>query len=182
MGDAYIHFTESCPLHPLHPLRLAPAPGDPTDRTRNTRMAHGTILVHMWGARGIPLSAIDMGKTSSATLISQSLPAGLSLSSSYLSGWQPFRPFVDEGGLIDFCSEILTNHGTSCSAGRQPAASLRDSVTRLCIPGTARNWKMASSYKRLTIKRFPRVQERETAEARYWRNFTNPEVQVILKG
>lgn len=37
---------------------------------------------------------------------------------------------------------------------------------------------MASSYKRLTIKRFPRVQERETAEARYWRNFTNPEVQV----
>lgn len=41
---------------------------------------------------------------------------------------------------------------------------------------------MASSYKRLTIKRFSRVQERETAEARYWRNFTNPEVQVILKG
>ncbi len=37
---------------------------------------------------------------------------------------------------------------------------------------------MASSYKRLTVKRFPRVQERETAEARYWRNFTNPEVQV----
>ncbi|CAM9242267.1 unnamed protein product [Pylaiella littoralis] len=37
---------------------------------------------------------------------------------------------------------------------------------------------MASSYKRLTIKRFPRVQERETAEARYWRNFTNPEVQT----
>lgn len=41
---------------------------------------------------------------------------------------------------------------------------------------------MTSSYKRLTIKRFPRVQERETAEARYWRNFTNPEVQVRLKG
>lgn len=39
--------------------------------------------------------------------------------------------------------------------------------------------RMASSYKRLTVKRFPRVQERETAEARYWRNFTNPEVQVI---
>ncbi|CAM9281559.1 unnamed protein product [Scytosiphon promiscuus] len=37
---------------------------------------------------------------------------------------------------------------------------------------------MASSYKRLTLKRFPRVQERETAEARYWRNFTNPEVQT----
>ncbi|CAB1103361.1 unnamed protein product [Ectocarpus sp. CCAP 1310/34] len=37
---------------------------------------------------------------------------------------------------------------------------------------------MSSSYKRLTIKRFPRVQERETAEARYWRNFTNPEVQT----
>ena len=37
---------------------------------------------------------------------------------------------------------------------------------------------MTSSYNRLTIKRFPRVQERETAEARYWRNFTNPEVQV----
>lgn len=38
--------------------------------------------------------------------------------------------------------------------------------------------RMATSYNRLTIKRFPRVQERETAEARYWRNFTNPEVQV----
>lgn len=37
---------------------------------------------------------------------------------------------------------------------------------------------MSSSYKRLSIKRFPRVQERETAEARYWRNFTNPEVEV----
>lgn len=39
---------------------------------------------------------------------------------------------------------------------------------------------MSSSYKRLTVKRFPRVQERETAEARYWRNFTNPEVQVCV--
>lgn len=38
--------------------------------------------------------------------------------------------------------------------------------------------RMTSSYNRLAIKRFPRVQERETAEARYWRNFTNPEVQV----
>lgn len=41
-----------------------------------------------------------------------------------------------------------------------------------------RRGAMSSSYKRLTVKRFPRVQERETAEARYWRNFTNPEVQV----
>lgn len=37
---------------------------------------------------------------------------------------------------------------------------------------------MTSSYKRLLNKRYARVQERETAEARYWRNFTNPEVQV----
>ena len=36
----------------------------------------------------------------------------------------------------------------------------------------------APSYKRLSLKQFPHVQERETAEARYWKKFTNPEVKV----
>lgn len=64
----------------------------------------------------------------------------------------------------------------ACTLAACKASHARELAACICQPQASE--RMTSSYNRLTIKRFPRVQERETAEARYWRNFTNPEVQV----
>jgi U3 small nucleolar RNA-associated protein 15 len=37
---------------------------------------------------------------------------------------------------------------------------------------------MALSYRKLVVKRYPRLQERESAEARYWRGLADPSVQA----